>query len=139
MYSGSGLQLQHPLLSQNTHDLVPYLESQLYLEQDLPDLASLPPPRLFATHLPYQLLPQSVRDSKCKLVYLYKNPKDTFVSFWHSANKLRPRDKGEISLQESFDKLCRNVSLYGPYWDHILAYHREKDTFDVKSCIQRSL
>ncbi|KAI6697928.1 hypothetical protein NL676_018047 [Syzygium grande] len=124
-YSGSGSQPQHPLLSQNPHDLVPFLDFELYLEQDAPDLASLPPPRLFATHMPYQLLPQSVRDSKCKLVYLSRNPKDTFVSLWHFANNLKPKDEGEISLQESLDKFCRGVNTYGPYWDHVLGYHKE--------------
>ncbi|XP_030449255.1 cytosolic sulfotransferase 12-like [Syzygium oleosum] len=123
-YSGSGLQRQHPLLSQNPHDLVPFLELKLYLEQDVPDLASLPPPRLFATHLSYQSLPQSLRDSSCKLVYSCRNPKDTFVSLWHFANKLRSKDKGENLLQESLDRFCRGVSLFGPYWDQVLGYHK---------------
>ncbi|KAK3442879.1 cytosolic sulfotransferase 12 [Eucalyptus grandis] len=123
-YSGSGSQGQHPLLNHNPHDLVPFLELKLYVEQDTPDLASLPPPRLFATHLPYQSLPQPVRDSKCKLVYLCRNPKDTCVSLWHFTNKLRPKERGENSLQESLDRFCRGVSLFGPYWDHVLGYHK---------------
>ncbi|XP_030444313.1 cytosolic sulfotransferase 12-like [Syzygium oleosum] len=115
---------QHPLLCQNPHDLLPFLEFKLYFQQDAPDVTSLPPPRLFATHLPYQSLPLSVRDSKCKLVYLCRNPKDTFVSLWHFTNKLRPEDKGDNCLQESLDKFCRGVSLCGPYWDHVLGYYR---------------
>nr|POE84752.1 cytosolic sulfotransferase 5 [Quercus suber] len=68
----------------------------------------------------------STKDSACKIVYLSRNPKDTFVSLWHFTNSLRsPASKGPNSLQEAFDKFCRAVSLYGPYWDHVLGYWKE--------------
>ncbi|KAG6654092.1 hypothetical protein CIPAW_05G121700 [Carya illinoinensis] len=51
------------------------------------------------------------------------NPKDTFVSLWHFTNKLKL--KGTNSLEEAFDKFCRGVSLYGPYWDHVLSFWKE--------------
>ncbi|XP_048131495.1 cytosolic sulfotransferase 12-like [Rhodamnia argentea] len=123
-YSGSSSQRSHPLLTQNPHDLVPSLEFKLYLEEENPNLAALAPTRLLATHMPYSLLPQSVRDSNCKLVYLCRNPKDTFVSLWHFVNKLRPEEKGQIPIQECLDKFCRGVSPCGPYWDHVLGYHK---------------
>ncbi|XP_030543577.2 cytosolic sulfotransferase 12-like [Rhodamnia argentea] len=123
-YSDSSSQRRHPLLTQNPHDLVPSLEFKLYLEEENPNLAALAPLRLFATHMPYSFLPQSVRDSNCKLVYLCRNPKDTFVSLWHFANKLMPAVKGQITIQESLDKFCRGLSPYGPYWDHVLGYHK---------------
>ncbi|XP_056167055.1 cytosolic sulfotransferase 5-like [Syzygium oleosum] len=123
-YSNSYSQRRHPLLTQNSHDLVPYLELKLYLEQENPDLAALAPPRLLATHMPYSLLPQSVRDSNCKLVYMCRNAKDTFVSLWHFTNKLKPEEKGQMQIQESLDKFCQGLSAYGPYWDHVLGYHK---------------
>ncbi|XP_048133619.1 cytosolic sulfotransferase 12-like [Rhodamnia argentea] len=123
-YSNSDSQQRHPLLTQNSHEIVPYLEDKLHLEEEIPDLSALASPRLFATHLPYSSLPQSVSDSKCKLVYLVRNPKDTFISMWHFLNKMRPEEKGQISIQECLDKFCRGVSPYGPYWDHVLGYHK---------------
>ncbi|KAK3438506.1 hypothetical protein EUGRSUZ_C03130 [Eucalyptus grandis] len=123
-YSDSVSQQRHPLLTQNSHDLVPFLELNLYLGQENPDLTAIASPRLFATHMPYSLLPQSVRDSNCKLVYLCRNPKDTFVSTWHFANRMRPEEKGQIPIQEGLDKFCRGVSVCGPYWDHVLGYHK---------------
>ncbi|KAF8039200.1 hypothetical protein BT93_B1679 [Corymbia citriodora subsp. variegata] len=122
-YSSSDSQQRHPLLTQNPHDLVPFLEFKLFLEQENPDLAAMASPRLFATHLPYSSLPQSVKDSKCKLVYLCREPKDTVISWWHFANKLRPEEKGQILLSECLDKFCRGLSPFGPYWDHVLGYH----------------
>ncbi|KAI3434113.1 DYW_deaminase domain-containing protein [Psidium guajava] len=123
-YSDPDSQQHHPLLTQNPHDLVPSLEFTLYLEQENPDLTALAPRRLFATHVPYSLLPQSVRDSNCKLVYLCRNPKDTFVSMWHFINKMRPEEKGQIPIQECLDKFCRGLSPFAPYWDHVLGYHK---------------
>ncbi|XP_048133615.1 cytosolic sulfotransferase 5-like [Rhodamnia argentea] len=123
-YSNSNSQRRHPLLTQNSHELVPFLEHKLYLEQENPDLSALASPRLFATHLPYSSLPQSVSDSKCKLVYLGRNPKDTFVSMWHFFSKLRPEEKGQIPIQEFLDQFCRGVSPYGSYWDHVLGYYK---------------
>ncbi|GMI87571.1 sulfotransferase 202E1 [Hibiscus trionum] len=79
---------------------------------------------IFGTHLPLVSLPDSVKNSPCKLVYLCRNPKDTFVSLWHFSNKLRSKgkDMGTLSLTDCFDQFTRGVSVYGPYWDHVLGY-----------------
>ncbi|XP_022025481.1 cytosolic sulfotransferase 12 [Helianthus annuus] len=115
----------HPLLSNNPHTLEPFLEPSLYLKDENPDLSSFASPRLFSTHLPYISLPKSVQDSKCKLVYLCRNPKDIFISFWAYTNKFRLQDVGTNSLEEVFKKFCEGVSLYGPFWDHMLGYWHE--------------
>ncbi|KAF5764003.1 putative Sulfotransferase domain, P-loop containing nucleoside triphosphate hydrolase [Helianthus annuus] len=115
----------HPLLSNNPHMLVPFLERWLYMEEENPDLSSFASPRLFASHLPYASLPKSVQDSKCKIVYLCRNPKDIFISLWAFTNKLRLQEMGTNSIEEVFDKFCEGVTLYGPFWDHMLGYWRE--------------
>ncbi|KAF2325487.1 hypothetical protein GH714_029489 [Hevea brasiliensis] len=79
---------QHPLLTNNPHVLVPFLELE-YIDTQFPDFTSFISPRLFSTHLPFVSLPKSVEDSGCKFVYLCRNPKDTFVSLWHFTNKLK--------------------------------------------------
>ncbi|GAA0186247.1 transferase [Lithospermum erythrorhizon] len=78
----SPLSQEYPLLTKNPHALVPYLEMDLYVANKTPDFSSFTTPRLLATHPPIGLLPKSVVESKCNLVYICKNPKDTFVSFW---------------------------------------------------------
>ncbi|KAG6653040.1 cytosolic sulfotransferase 6-like [Carya illinoinensis] len=113
---------KHPLLTNNPHILVPYLELHLYNKKEVPDLTPFPSPRLFSTHLPYALLPTSVKNSTCKIVYLYRNPKDTFVSLWHFLEK---NGMTTDSFEETFDKFCQGVSSFGPYWDHILSYWKE--------------
>ncbi|CAI9767950.1 unnamed protein product [Fraxinus pennsylvanica] len=54
-----------------------------------------------------------------------QNPKDIFVSLWHFTNKLRLQEMGSNSLGETFDMFCRGVTIYGPFWDHVLDYWKE--------------
>ncbi|KAG2411259.1 hypothetical protein I3760_Q016600 [Carya illinoinensis] len=91
---------EHPLLTNIPHDLVPLLEGDIYTKKKVLDLDPAFP-RLISTHLPYALLPTSVKDSTCKIVYVYRNPKNTFVSLWHFQNRLYPTTN---SLEEAFDK-----------------------------------
>lgn len=115
----------HPILATNPHVLVPFLELNLYLQSNTTvDPASLPSPRLLASHLPYSSLPESAKGPGCKIVYLCRNPKDAFVSLWHFTNRLRPEGRGRNSLEEALEKFCRGVSLYGPFWEHVLGYYK---------------
>ncbi|CAL5416724.1 unnamed protein product [Camellia sinensis] len=116
---------RHPLLVNNPHDLVPFLELKLYVDKQVPDLTSFTSPRLFATHLPFSFLPESMTCSASKLVYLCKNPMDTFASLYHFANKLRPLSLGPNIIEDVFDMFCRGVCLRRPFWDHVLGYWKE--------------
>ncbi|KAJ4979454.1 hypothetical protein NE237_010234 [Protea cynaroides] len=113
---------QNPLLTDNPHDLVPFFEFKLYANNQLPNLSDLPSPRLFATHIPYSWLPESINNSKCKIVYLCRNPRDTLVSYWHFTNKARPEALGPLSLENGLDLFCKGITGFGPFWDHALGY-----------------
>lgn len=115
----------HPLLTSNPHQLVPFLEYKLFANNEIPDMSRMSRPRLMGTHMPMTALPDSVRDSKCKLVYIVRNPFDTFVSIWHFIGKLRPESLGPLSFDEAFDMYCRGAVGFGPYWEHMLGYWHE--------------
>nr|XP_010909196.1 cytosolic sulfotransferase 11-like [Elaeis guineensis] len=113
----------HPLTTLSPHECVPFLESQVYTNSQIPSLGVLPSPRLFSTHIPLRSLPQSVVDSGCRIVYLCHNPKDNFVSLWHFRNNLRTKANIEpLSLDEAMEQFCKGISLFGLYWDHLLGY-----------------
>lgn len=107
------------LASHNAHELVPFLEIRVYIKDQIPDLSSLPMPRLFATHIPAGSLPPSVVSSGSKVVYLCRDPKDCFVSLWHFTNKLAP-----WGIDEALDRFCNGVTPFGPFWEHALGYWR---------------
>ncbi|XAR71547.1 Quercetin-3-sulfate 4'-sulfotransferase [Bertholletia excelsa] len=112
----------HPLLTNGPHDCVPFLEA-IIAQKNLINPSSSQ--RLLATHIPYPLLPPSVRSSGCRVVYLYRNPKDVLVSSWYYMTKLRPKELPPLSLEQAFDLFSRGVSHFGPFWDHALGYWKE--------------
>ncbi|KAJ0089086.1 hypothetical protein Patl1_32806 [Pistacia atlantica] len=108
-----------PLLTKNPHNCIPFMEIDFSRKGIKPTTGSLP---LISTHLPYTSLPKSIIDSACKIVYMCREPKDSFVSLWHYARKLKGGIQEPMSLGETFELFCKGVSDYGPYWDHILGY-----------------
>uniref|UniRef100_A0A3Q7IUJ2 Sulfotransferase n=1 Tax=Solanum lycopersicum TaxID=4081 RepID=A0A3Q7IUJ2_SOLLC len=119
------LEPNHPLLIENPHVLVPFLEHTLYFDGRTDDISTFTSPRLLATHVPFASLPKSVQVSKSKLVYLCRNPRDTFISMWHFTNSLLPDHKEADSIEEMFNLFCKGVSLYGPFWNHVLDYWKK--------------
>ncbi|XP_065867806.1 flavonol 3-sulfotransferase-like [Euphorbia lathyris] len=120
-----------PLLQKLPHDCIPFLEIDLANSMD----SSNPNPDnhipLIATHIPYNSLPKSAVDSGCKIVYIWRDPKDVFVSLWYFFEKIQKSNKSEppIPLEEALELFCRGISLYGPYWEHVLSYWKVKVEF----------
>ncbi|KAL2898138.1 Cytosolic sulfotransferase 15 [Bienertia sinuspersici] len=125
--SNEGL-LNTQLQTHNPHELILSLEITIYAKDKNPDLTKMPSPRLFSTHLPYDSLPESVKNSKCKIIYITRNPFDTFVSSWHYYSKLENVDNNvgcSSTMEEYFNKFCKGRSLYGPFFDHLMGYWKE--------------
>ncbi|KAK6129766.1 hypothetical protein DH2020_036473 [Rehmannia glutinosa] len=114
---------QSPLLTRNPHTLVPFLEFDLYADHDNPDFQHLSDPRIFATHIPFKILPESIRESECKIIYLCRNPLDQFISHRHFLleNKFL-KDAVPLELDEAFNMFCEGIHIFGPIWDHMLDY-----------------
>ncbi|XP_048600748.1 cytosolic sulfotransferase 11-like isoform X1 [Brassica napus] len=118
--------VSHPLLSDNPHNLVRFIELDLYVKSQRPDLEELPSPRLFATHMPFQTLHDSLRDSPCKVVYMCRNIKDVLVSRWHfRSNVVRKELYSNYSLEDMVDEFIKGVYSLGPFDDQVLRYWKE--------------
>ncbi|PIA59983.1 hypothetical protein AQUCO_00400694v1 [Aquilegia coerulea] len=114
----------HPLLTTNPHGIVPFIE-QIYYDNTNPDVSHIPSPRLFATHVSYTMLPESIKTTKCRIIYLCRNPKDIFVSMRHFGAKIiSPTNPAcqLIPVEEAFNKFCRGVTWFGPFWEQALEY-----------------
>ncbi|XP_060204912.1 flavonol 3-sulfotransferase-like [Lycium barbarum] len=106
----------HPLLSSNPHVLVPHLEGYAFKHPTNPT----PNSSLMQSHLAFNSLPES----NCKIVYVFRDPKDVLASLWHFVQKLRPKDLPPISLPEAFDQFTKGCSPFGPFWDHVMGYYK---------------
>ncbi|XWS74591.1 hypothetical protein CRYUN_Cryun01aG0011600 [Craigia yunnanensis] len=121
----AGSNKNHPLLTSNPHDLVPFLEYKLYANNQSPDLSDLPKPRIFGTHVPFASLQESMKSSNCRIVYVCRNPFDTFISSWHFTNKVSPDSRPPFPLEEALNMYCKGVIGFGPFWEHMLGYWKE--------------
>lgn len=81
-------------------------------------------PQFFKSHLPFTLLPKSVHEQKCKIIYVTRNPKDTVVSMWHFYKMIKPlsyrgslKDFQQLFIQEqvTYAPFQRNVK---EFWEH---------------------
>jgi len=116
----------HPLLtmSPQDQDCALYLEG-IFAGAQVPDLSVLTgSPRLFASHIPYSLLPDSVKNG-CRIVYVSRDPKDTLISLWHYSNLVRGPTIPFFRLDDLFEEFCRGGSYFGPIWDHQVEYQKE--------------
>ncbi|KAL5713765.1 hydroxyjasmonate sulfotransferase [Ranunculus cassubicifolius] len=105
---------------------MPSLEIQVYNKgKESPDFLEAAHPRLFRTHVPYAVLPESVKKSDCKIVYIARNPKDTLVSLWHFMNSVRNPKEGPFPIDVLFEGFCNGVHTFGPFFDHVLEYWKE--------------
>ncbi|KAK5638504.1 hypothetical protein RI129_012799 [Pyrocoelia pectoralis] len=106
-------------------------------------------PTLIKTHLPFSLLPRQIRTG-CKtpkIIFVMRNPKDTFSSFYHAGRNLLGWN---VSKEEFAKVYLADKVLYGPYWKCILGYWNmrhlpnllilryEEMIKDLKSIIQRT-
>lgn len=66
----------------------PHAKESRMLEIRRPEeLEALESPRILNTHYPYELLPENMGASKCKIIYMLRNPKDVAVSLYHHLTK----------------------------------------------------
>ncbi|KAF3434236.1 hypothetical protein FNV43_RR25339 [Rhamnella rubrinervis] len=109
-----------PLFTTHPQNLTQFIELRYYLNGNIPEnLDQLPKPRLFATHSHYASLPHSITHSSCRIVYICRNPLDTFVSLYHflRSSKIIQQDMDAI-----YEKYCSGIIHFGPFWDNILGY-----------------
>ena len=87
-------------------DRVPFLEAATSARFPQPNYTTLQSPRIVKTHLTYNIIPKSANeDSKCKYIYIARNPKDVAVSFFEFTTSMKVFGHGFNGPWEFFAKL----------------------------------
>ncbi|KAM9297705.1 LOW QUALITY PROTEIN: sulfotransferase 6B1 [Morus bassanus] len=85
-------------------------------------MKQIPSPRILATHLNYDCLPKSIFKNKTKIVVLFRNPKDTAVSFFHFHNNARVPSYS--SWDEFFSEFMNGKVGWRSYFDHAVTWNK---------------
>ncbi|KAI7985837.1 Cytosolic sulfotransferase 17 [Camellia lanceoleosa] len=112
----------HPLHNIGPYGCFPSLDTNNFNDCPIGNLEALHLPRLLDIHMPYSLLPETIIASGCKFVYIWRYPKDVFVSTWYFMNKLKPKEQLLLSIGEVFEFFCQGILPWGSFWDHVLGY-----------------
>ncbi|XP_073104176.1 flavonol 3-sulfotransferase-like [Elaeis guineensis] len=114
----------HPLLRSNPHECVLFIPS-VFSNGTASKLEAMPSPRILGSHLAYSLLPDSMKGSGGRFLYVCREPKDVFISRWHFNDKMRPDSVEPIPFERAFDLYCDGISPYGSIWEHVREYWEE--------------
>ncbi|XP_034368525.1 sulfotransferase 6B1-like [Arvicanthis niloticus] len=96
----------------------------------LEELKTVPKRRAIPTHLNYEMLPMTVKQKQCKIIYIVRNPKDTAVSMFHYY-----RDNPNLPSTETWaaflELFLKGDVVYGSWFDHVLSWEEHKNDKNV--------
>ncbi|KAM5181710.1 amine sulfotransferase-like [Mantella aurantiaca] len=109
-----------------TSDRVPWLEFQALNV----DYNTRPSPRLFQSHLSETFVPRGLKNTKAKVIYVMRNPKDVMTSFYHFENIAVLTEKSP-DFQHFLEKFLDGEVFPGKWFDHIRGWYTHKDEYNI--------
>ncbi|XP_061088278.1 amine sulfotransferase-like [Conger conger] len=112
-----------------TYEQMPWLE---FLPKSFPSTTFIerPSPRLFCSHLQEHLAPRGLKEKKAKVIYVFRNPKDTLVSYFHFA-KFEFLMKLERNMDKTLDHFLSGQMVGGCWFDHVKGWYNNRDKYNI--------
>jgi hypothetical protein len=115
-------------------DAVPWVEA---FNKTIPgyeplDLDEMTSPRAFKSHFPYDVMPcgpPNTTPAAGKFIYVVRNPKDVFVSYYLHASSIQGIPQHERDVY--FEQFLQGEVSFGDYFDHVLSWWTHKDDDNV--------
>ncbi|XP_049927706.1 sulfotransferase 6B1 [Epinephelus moara] len=92
-------------------------------------LEETPSPRFLGTHMPPDNIPASFYAKKTKMLVIFRNPKDTLVSYYHFCNNNQVLPA--VSWESFFSSFMSGDIPWGSYFDHAVAWEKKMDDPNV--------
>lgn len=89
-----------------------------------------PSPRFLGAHLHPDNIPASFYEKKTKILVVFRNPKDTMVSFYHFSNS-NPALPSAKSWDTFYSQFMSGEVAWGSYFDHALGWEKKMDDPNV--------
>ncbi|XP_067947015.1 3-beta-hydroxysteroid sulfotransferase-like [Watersipora subatra] len=108
---------------------VPYLE---WVHTDSSTLAAMSPsyPRVIKSHLPLSLIPPKIRNRKCKIIYIMRNPRDVCVSYYYFTKMIQLVGyKGHFA--DFFQLFLQGQVSYGSWCSHVKEFWEARSEANV--------
>ncbi|XP_076599494.1 sulfotransferase 6B1 [Chaetodon auriga] len=89
-----------------------------------------PSPRFLGTHMHPDNIPSSFYAKKTKMMVIFRNPKDTLVSYYHFFRNNPVLPSGQ-SWETFYSNFMSGDVPWGSYFDHVLAWEKRLDDPNV--------
>ncbi|XP_052126965.1 luciferin sulfotransferase-like [Frankliniella occidentalis] len=76
-------------------------------------------PRFIKSHLPLEFLPKDLLKVNPKLIYVARDPRDAFVSYFHHYRMINSYNG---DMDDFFEALLADEVLFAPFWRHVLEF-----------------
>ncbi|XP_064390364.1 sulfotransferase 1C4-like [Halichondria panicea] len=108
---------------------VPWVENSNYADIDIP---SLPKPRTFKSHMPYELMPCGIPNTTpCKYIYVTRNPKDVAVSLYFHYQRSHALPDKKIDWNLFYCNFLNGNVEFGNFLDHVLSWWPHRNDANV--------
>ncbi|XP_033728764.1 sulfotransferase 1A1-like [Pecten maximus] len=132
-----------------------YRGSPTFLDYtDMETIDKLPSPRVFATHIAFELMPKQVKEGKGKVVAIFRNPKDVISSLYAFLKKVDHKDffRCHNTWEGLLEFYIEGKIYYGSWfeymknWDKVRREHKGNNVMyfiyedliqDLRSQVQR--
>uniref|UniRef100_A0A8C6S2D9 Sulfotransferase n=1 Tax=Nannospalax galili TaxID=1026970 RepID=A0A8C6S2D9_NANGA len=94
------------------------------------DFEKMPSPRIFASHLPYYLVPGGLKNQKAKILYIYRNPKDILTSYFYFSN-LMVVFQATDSIGNFMERFLDGEVMGSRWFDHIRGWYEHRHDFNI--------
>ncbi|KAI1288092.1 Sulfotransferase family cytosolic 1B member 1 [Halotydeus destructor] len=82
-------------------------------------LNRLSSPRLLETHLPFSHVPDQMKQLKCKVIYVVRNPKDQMVSYYNFHQHAKYLGNIQHDWNNFYQLYCNGHLVYGSWFEHV--------------------